>query len=362
MLLGHMAEEDSGASWAGTSILSTQMAGKVQPNASGQARQCLPHMHLIPCLPHMHLILVFADGPALAGAHRVTHMLLTSSQGPHRSGSAQSQATFAAPDPLSARSAQASVNHAPAQQPHLDFITPRDQPTPDSGAALPPPLSAHSAAPAPAPVAAAQVAAAPAPEPQPQSSSGSQPRASTGSQPRVPPLLLASILSGGSSASASRGTAPPAEPPTQAQAVPQDEASSPRLADSLAAEAGGSPAADGAAGIPAQQAQSICAELDFLLLAEEFAAATQAQEEAEHEEEEHEEEREEEEEEVQQDEQDKPAEVQGGAASQATAAVPASQGTNHLGASPAAPLMLLPAQRCSAVAATLSSCSCLQSR
>ena len=75
---------------------------------------------------------------------------------------------------------------------------------------------------------------------------------------------------------------------------------------------------------------------------------------AEHAEEEHEEEREEEEEEVQQDEQDKPAEVQGGAASQATAAVPASQGTNHLGASPAAPLMLLPAQRCSAVAATLS--------
>lgn len=274
--------------------------------------------------PFVNSSLTASLRPALhSGAHRVTHMLLTSSLGPQRSGSALSQATFAAPDPLSARSAQASVNHAPGQQPHLDFITPRDQATPDSGAALPPPRSAHSAAPAPAP--AAQAAAAPAAEPRPQPSSSSQ--------PRVPPLPLASILSGGSSASASHGPSQSAQLPRQPAEAAEEEVSA-QQAHGAAAESGGAPEAECSTGIPAQQAQSIRAELDFLLLAEEFAAATQVQEESE------------------QEEQGQQIEAPAEAAPEAAA--PASQASDRLRASTAAPLMLLPAQRCSDVAATLS--------
>ena len=92
-------------------------------------------------------------------------------------------------------------------------------------------------------------------------------------------------------------------------------------------------------GIPAQQAQSIRAELDFLLLAEEFAAATQVQEDTDQEEQ------------GQQEEEEQQTEAPAEAAPEAEA--PASKAAAHLRASTAAPLMLLPAQRCSDVAATL---------
>ncbi len=321
-LLGHMAEEDSGA-------CSCCCAVMMQP-VRQWCWQCMPYLVEPSEMWGAAAFSPFAMHHAVlfAGAHRVTHMLLTSSQGPQRSGSALSQATFAPMDPLSARSAQASVNHGPGQHPHLDLITPRDQATPDSGAALPPPQSAHSAA--PAAQAAAQAAPAPAPEAKPQSSSGSQ--------PRVPPLPLASILSGSSSASAQPAAQPSAQPPSQPER--EAEVSAMRTASAAAAEVDGAPAAECSAGIPAQQAQSIRAELDFLLLAEEFAAATQAQQE----------------EEQQQEEQ--PLEADEGqqteAAPEAEVAAPASQAAERLRARDAAPLMLLPAQRCTAVAATLS--------
>lgn len=246
-------------------------------------------------------------------------MLLTSGQGPQRSHSALSNTALAQPDPLSARSAQASVNHAPAQRAHVDLITPRDQATADSSVALPPPLSAHSAAPVPAPAAVVAAAAA-APLAATTAGPEAAPQLLAGSQPRVPPLPLASILSGGSSASASRSAAPPAAPPAQAEP---------------AAGAADEPAACSPAAIPAQQAQSIQAELDFLLLAEEFAAATQSQQQQE--------------EEVQQQD-----EAQGGALAAASEQAAAGAAAESPRASRAAAMMLLPVQRCSAVAGTLS--------
>ena len=262
-------------------------------------------------------------------------MLLTSGQGPQRTHSALSNATLVQADPLSARSAQASVNHAPAQRGHVDLITPRDQATADSRAALPPPLSAHSAAPPPP---AAAVVGVPAAPPAAVVEPGAAPQSSAGSQPRVPPLPLASMLSGGSSASAGRSAAPPAAQPAQPQ--PADGVATVVSQLGAAAVDADEPAAGSPAAIPAQQAQSIQAELDFLLLAEEFAAATQSQQ------------KEEEQEEEQQQQQPQ-CEAQGAAVAASQELVAAGKAADSQRASRAT-LLLLPLQRCGAVAGTLS--------
>lgn len=166
-----------------------------------------------------------------SGAHRVCHMLLTSEHGPQRTSSALShgahQLTASGAGPLSARSAQASVDGGAHSRPQLGHeVTPRDA-TADSGSALLQPLTGHSAARAAAPMPTA--AACMQEPPQSAGSSGAQ-RSASSSGARVPPLPLASMLGGGSgsmgrpaSAGAPAPTGSVASEPTLSPAVPKPD-------------------------------------------------------------------------------------------------------------------------------------------
>lgn len=157
-----------------------------------------------------------------SGAHRVCHMLLTSGQGPQRTQSslAGSVAQLAGvAGLLSARSAQASADHGAASQ-HPE-ITPRDQLVSSAAA---PPLTAHSAAPlAAAPAAAAPVVEQPAEEPQQSAGSsgarvpplqlGSLISGSSGGAPAPPPAAAP--------AAAAQPQPAPSLEPCSAKALPE---------------------------------------------------------------------------------------------------------------------------------------------